>query len=634
MDKQNPLSPQWKNTLKSHSQAAKDVQKSTLAQQKLHKRHKYQLALALLVACLITAGANSGWLRSFDYVLADSLYQSADHFNEDILVIGIDSYALGELGSWPWDRSVMADIVSTLNADPDNQPAAIGVDVLYVMENDPWADSYLVDTLAPMDNVVLATGVEFTTSLQLDDDGIGYMDDTAVSAYESPFPALQAVVPTGHVNVMYDSDGILRHHLWSVPSEDGGQTLSLPYQLYTLYCDVHGLEAEFLPTTSQDGFWWLDFSATPNSFYAYSAADILYGEFDSSVLKDAIVLIGPYNAGLSDDYLTAVDHTQNMYGVEYLANVTNAMLRGADKTEVSITLQLVLLFAFSFGCVLLLSAIAMGWSWLVMLALMGGALGVCIWGYDYGNFVLLPLWPLVAIVFAWVISMAEHYSLARLEQRRISQTFGHYVDPSILKELLKGDTQALDLGGRTVDIAVLFVDIRGFTTMSEKLPPEDVVEILNSYLTLTSQSIKKTHGTLDKFIGDCTMAFWGAPLPCQDPIYSACQAAMAMVDGAKELEHHMFAKYGQTVSFGIGVHYGPAVVGNIGAVDRMDYTAIGDTVNTSSRLEANAPAGTIYISRTVADTLGHRASITPLATPLKLKGKEEGFDIFTLDALI
>ena len=202
-----------------------------------------------------------------------------------------------------------------------------------------------------------------------------------------------------------------------------------------------------------------------------------------------------------------------------------------------------------------------------------------------------------------------------------------------MAELLRKGSDALELGGKTYDIAVLFVDIRGFTSMSESLDPPTVVEIINRYLTLTTECIMRHHGTLDKFVGDCTMAFWNAPLPQEDPIYLACCAAMDMVEGSKALGQELMERFGRSVSFGVGVHYGPAVVGNIGAPKRMDYTAIGDTVNTASRLESNAPAGTIYISRVVADALGDRAKTTSLGGTIKLKGKAEGFEILTLDEL-
>ena len=160
-----------------------------------------------------------------------------------------------------------------------------------------------------------------------------------------------------------------------------------------------------------------------------------------------------------------------------------------------------------------------------------------------------------------------------------------------------------------------------------------LAKIVNKYLTLTTECIMKNHGTLDKFVGDCTMAFWNAPVEQEDPVYLACKAAMDMVEGSKALGQELQERFGRTVHFGIGVHYGPAVVGNIGAPKRMDYTAIGDTVNTASRLESNAPGGTILISRAVADILGDRAQVTSLGSSIRLKGKAEGFEILTLDHL-
>ena len=181
---------------------------------------------------------------------------------------------------------------------------------------------------------------------------------------------------------------------------------------------------------------------------------------------------------------------------------------------------------------------------------------------------------------------------------------------------------------------MLFVDVRGFTTMSEALEPPQVVEILNRYLTLIADCILNHHGTLDKFVGDAAMAFWGAPLPQDDYVMLACRAAMDMVKGSEALSQELLARYGRTVSFGVGVHVGPAVVGNIGSPKRMDYTAIGDTVNTSARLEANAPGGTVYISRAVADSLEGRIRATSLGDTIKLKGKKDGFEILTLDEIL
>lgn len=267
------------------------------------------------------------------------------------------------------------------------------------------------------------------------------------------------------------------------------------------------------------------------------------------------------------------------------------------------------------------------------LALCAGWVLLCRGIYETG-WVLRVLWVPAGVTVLYAGCLAANYIQAALERQRVTRTFQRYVAPEIVSELMEAGPAALELGGKKCDVAVLFVDIRGFTSMSEHLEPEQVVAILNQYLTLTTKCVMDSHGTLDKFVGDCTMAFWNAPLPQEDYVMLACRAAMAMVEGAKPLTERLAREYGHTVSFGVGVHAGPAVIGNIGAPMRMDYTAIGDTVNTAARLEANAPAGTIYISRAVADALAGRIAATPLKEPPRLKGKAEGFEILTLDAIL
>ena len=129
------------------------------------------------------------------------------------------------------------------------------------------------------------------------------------------------------------------------------------------------------------------------------------------------------------------------------------------------------------------------------------------------------------------------------------------------------------------------------------------------------------------------MAFWGAPLPQEDSVYLAARTALDIVNGCEEVSKQLKDEIGEEFHVGVGVHYGPAVVGNIGSERRMDYTAIGDTVNTSARLEANAPGGTVYISRIVADKLGSLAKTTSLGSTVKLKGKADGFEVLILESL-
>ena len=590
------------------------------------------LAAALIVAALFTAVAGFGLLDSPDGAVSDALYQRPAASDGEIVVIGMDQRALDALGPMPWPRAYMADAINYLNSDPEQSPAVIGVDVLYVGQSaDPNGDAALADAAELGGNVVTAAAATFGSGLVEGGDGF-YMDTRAVLAWDQPFDALDAVTDTGHINAMADGDGIIRHALLCVDTPAGERVNSFARTVYERYAAYHGLDVTPLPETA-DGFFYLPYSTAPGGYYdGVSFLDVLDGAVDPSYFAGKIVLIGPYAAGLQDEYRTAIDHAAPMYGVEIQANQIDAYRSGSLPREVSRALQLALLF--------LISALALAWfrdrrvgpALLVWLAVSAGWVGLCAALYRAG-WVLHVLWVPLAVTMLFIGSVAVNYIRAQKEKRRVTATFGRYVDPAILKELLVQGGSAEDLGGKMFDIAVLFVDIRGFTTMSEALPPTTIVEILNRYLSLTTECIMRYHGTLDKFVGDCTMAFWNAPLPQEDAVYLACCAAMDMVEGSKALGEELAAKYGRTVSFGVGVHVGPAVVGNIGAPQRMDYTAIGDTVNTSARLEANAPGGKVLISRAVADALGDRAETTSLGGSIKLKGKAEGFETLTLDSL-
>ena len=579
----------------------------------MKKRYLRRAVASLLCAAAITLAAGLGWLDRLDHEAADRLYQRPGATDGTIVVVGMDQRASDELGPMPWSRNVIAEAIEYLNfADPD-------------------ADAYLAEMAAAGDNVVVAAAAQFG-SLLVDEGDRFYMDTRAVLEMDRPYDALAEGASVGHINAMLDSDGILRHAMLSF--QDGEDTLyAFSRVVYQRYCEALGLPAGDLPPTLSGAFWYVPFTARGGGYdEGISIVDLLHGEVDPSYFKDKIVLIGPYAPGMQDQYYTSVDHSVPMYGVEFQANQIDAYRAGFYPQEVSRPLQLAILFAV---CTLALwflidrKVVPSLAIWLgICLVWLGGCLGL----YRAG-LILHPLWLPLSVTVLFIGSIAANYIRAAREKRRVTHTFGHYVDPGVMRQLLDQGPEALELGGKLYDIAVLFVDIRGFTTMSESLDAPTVVEIINRYLTLTTDCIMRNHGTLDKFVGDCTMAFWNAPLPQEDPVYLACCAAMDMLEGSKALGEQLLKEYGRTVSFGVGVNVGPAVVGNIGAPKRLDYTAIGDTVNTAARLEANAPGGTIYISRAVADALGDRATVTSLGGSIRLKGKAEGFEVLSLDAL-
>ena len=597
------------------------------------------LLIALCGALIVCLIMGSGLLRRPDKWVQDTLFQQPGVTSGDIILIGIDEEALTELGPYhTWDRNIMASALEALGADPDRMPAVVAVDTLYAGNSDPAADARLAEAAARLPIVITASMADFGAEYTADGSGGVNVNSSAVLRFEQPYEALRAVTRQGHINAWYDMDGIMRHALLyiTVRDPDGqGQhrVCSMAFETARAFLESRGVTEVPQPETDARGTFYISYTGQPGAYYdGYSLARLVKGELPADVFAGKIVMIGPYSAGLEDAYFTPIKPSEQMNGVEIQANVVQAVLEGRFIREAPDWPQLLILGALSFLAMLLFlrSGVWQGGLIAAALAVLGLLAGRLIYSLGW---LTHPLWLPAAALLLYAAAVVRHYISAALAHQRVTRTFERYVAPEIVKEILKDPETGKKLGGRLCNIAVLFVDIRGFTSMSERLQPEQVVQILNRYLTVTSSCVERNRGTLDKFVGDATMAFWGAPLPVEDPVTPAARTALEIVKETRELSDRLKEETGEVLHVGIGIHYGPAVVGNMGSERRMDYTAIGDTVNTSARLEANAPGDTVYISRSVADALGGRARTEPLAEPLRLKGKAEGFEVLKLLAL-
>ncbi|MBO4928498.1 MAG: adenylate/guanylate cyclase domain-containing protein [Clostridiales bacterium] len=587
-----------------------------------------KLIISLVGALIITFICKIGLLEQPDMYVKDAIYQRPETVPGDIVIIGIDENDFKELGPYnTWDRTIMASALEALASDPDNLPAVVAVDFLDSGHTTPEADERLAKAAESLGNVVTATTAYFGTKTSFGSDKV-IIDSYAVLNYEEPYEELKQVTTQGHINSMNDSDGVLRHALLYVEPY-GERVYSMPYVAAKMYAQKKGLTITD-PPVNERGQFFISYYTEPGNFYdGVSLSQLIKGEVDSSYYSGKLVLIGPYAAALSDSYITAIDRTTRMYGVEVQANVIQYLLDGNYKVDVPDYLQLMVLFLVCFAFLIFCNNRSLFTSVSLLVVSLLLALGGSEILFSAG-YITHALWIPVGVFILFIVTVASHYIRAAIERQNVTKTFERYVAPSIVSEILKEGTDNLKLGGRLCEIAVLFVDIRGFTTMSERLSPEEVVHILNQYLSMTSTCIENNKGTLDKFVGDATMAFWGAPLPEEDPVYRAAKTALDIVEGAKELSRKLKEEINEELNVGVGVHFGPAVVGNMGSEKRMDYTAIGDTVNTAARLEANAPGGTVYISRAVAEKLEDRMQFESLGASIKLKGKAEGFEVLKL----
>ncbi len=594
------------------------------------KRRVKKLLIAAVTAAVITILTGLGMFRWIDNRVSDIAFQKQELTSGKVIVIGIDEKALQEYGPFQsWDRSIMAKALNKLAEDEANQPAVVAIDTLYSGKRNDGTDEMLVDAAAKLPCVVTGASAAFGTTREYNEEGKYIVNDYAILDYEESYEELREVTHIGHINAMYDSDGILRHSILYIDKPDGQRVYSMAAVVAEEYLKQQGQEIVY-PQTDSLGRYFVAYTGAPGDFYdGVSIYDLIEGNVDSSYFAGKIVYIGPYAAGLADNVITPIDRSKNMFGVEYQANVVEQILSQNYKTELEDMPQLIIMFLLTFLTLLFFIKLKLTPSTFVAIFFIVGSTIGAMMAYNNGTVCHL-LWYPIGILIAYVLEIIVEYLRSREEKREITNTFKRYVDSSIVAELLKEGTDSLGLNGKSCDIAVLFVDIRGFTTMSENMDPETIVSILDEYLGMTSDCVHKNHGTLDKFVGDCTMAFWGAPLPMENPMLNAVKCASDIIEGAEKISKDLQERLGVPLNVGVGVNFGPAVVGNIGAPDRMDYTAIGDTVNTAARLEANAPAGNIYISRVVADALDEYIITESLGATIKLKGKAEGFEVLSV----
>jgi adenylate cyclase len=238
-----------------------------------------------------------------------------------------------------------------------------------------------------------------------------------------------------------------------------------------------------------------------------------------------------------------------------------------------------------------------------------------------------------AIVFSIfsiaAVGLAGRQAEEAAEKRRIEQLFGRYVAPNVVQELIR-NRNLVRFSGKKERLTIFFSDIRGFTTMSEQLEPEKVSELLNEYFSRMTKLVFKHGGTLDKFMGDCIMAFFGNPMPFSDHAKRAVTMAVEMIQEIESLKKE-WADRGKPYSLdvGIGISTGDVVVGNLGSAEFFDYTVIGDTVNLASRLQSNAKRGQILISASTYEEVKDFVEADPME-PLTVKGKSQPVDVFVV----
>ncbi len=575
--------------------------------------------LVILMFCANILSSIDNEIQDTVFMSKISIFNTNRHVSDKILIVGIDETSTQNLGRWPWDRSITAQGIKKL---ADGGAAVIGLDMIISDYSDENSDAALVKAVKDAGNVVVPS----YATLYENQDGSYFGEDLI-----TPFAELREVSIDAHINT-YPENKIIRQTINKLPT-DQGEFRSFAIEIYDKYVSELGLPnntEHFISHEDKSGKVYFDYPCSRDDFAYMSFSDLLAEEFPEDYFKDMIVLIGPYDEGMQDSYFTPLDKNQATYGVNIWATIVQNLINNVSiKTNRGLDFVFIIILA-AIACIIsgrfkptkgAAGILALDVIYLI------AAQGL----YSKGIRISL-VYGIFVTVLIYLALLGYKYLTEYSERKRVTNIFGRYVAPQVVDKILDEGEEGLQLGGSKKFITVLFVDIRGFTPMSEKATPEEVVEILNEYLNLCATSIVNNEGTLDKFIGDATMAIFNAPLELEDHALRAVKTALAMKEGSLVLEKKLEQRFGRTVKFGIGINTGYAVVGNIGCKFRMDYTAIGDTVNTSARLESNAKGGQILISESTYELVKDQVNVTPLGG-IKVKGKEDEVQIYQVEGL-
>ena len=582
------------------------------------KKNIRDIIEALAVWVIVFLMTITNIISPLDYIMKDALYQKPRGITSKIKIIGIDERtleALGPIGTW--SRQYYADLLEILNYDETTRPSVIGFDIIFSGNIDEAGDKAFADAAKKSGNIVVASQLIYEEKAENNADGI---KKYPIEAIVNPYDGLKEAAICGYTNVSQDSDSTVRRIIME-ESYDGQCLNMFSKAVYDVYCEKNNITPNSI-RSDKTGRTLINYSGKPGDYECISLIDVLDGKIDKRVFKDSIVLVGAYASGMQDNFNVPNGGNRQMFGVEIHANILQAYMYNRFSVNGNPYMYGII---FGFICAVLhflFKRIKLWASGILLIFGIAAELIVCVALNNNGTTISIIYAP-VMLIISYVYCLAIGYILERLKQKKVIKAFKKYVAPEVVDEISKKGEFHITLGGENRDIAVLFVDIRGFTTMSEILEPEQVVEILNNYLELTTKCIFKNKGTLDKFVGDATMAVFNSPFDLDDYVYRAVCAAWDIVQGGIELEGKLLERFGRSVGFGVGVNCGPAVVGNIGCEFRMDFTAIGDTVNTAARLEANAKKGQVLISDVVYERVKDRILVDDVgAIPLKGKSNE------------
>ncbi len=640
---------------------------------KLNKRLLVSLVYLGVLAALFSL-EYSGFFNPIESSLLDQKFRlfQREAPNDRIAMVMIDQRSLDQFIEkhdiyWPWPREVYGIVHNYLMA---KQARLVVYDILLDQPDfdrngmkGKVSDRYLEQLFGTYGNAVLsAQAIEsdsgytstllsrFSYPIQTDDPHPLY------TVHNIPIPQfLQTAQKIGSVAIPTQNETVIRtvplffnlQENKTLPSlgmaaylayknepvtqlTESAQTLAFDSLRIPLQPNGHFLVNWYKEAASQEG------SFEHISFYALFEAGLAYRQTGQARndqfinIKDKIVFVGANAAGLSDIKSTPMSPLKPFPGVEIHATVTNNLLEHDFIQTVPTTVKRILIVLLT---AMLLTGIFWGSSRVnIPLTIITLSLVIIVGLTLFGMY---RIWLPTAEIFlssllVVIVGYTVKYVTEDAQKRAIRSAFDLYLQKELVEQIIE-QPELLKLGGDKKELTVLFSDLAGFTTISEKVEPEELVQFLNEYLSEMTDIVFKNKGTLDKYIGDAIMAFWGAPVPTEDHAYYACKCVLEMEDKLQELQQKWTADGMPAPHVRYGLNSGPMVVGNMGSKDRFSYTVLGDNVNLGARLEpANKDFGTrILISEATRNQVNDRMLTREVAL-MKAKGKTKPIRIFEL----
>jgi adenylate cyclase len=655
----------------------------------MFKKIRWTILASGIAITLLTAGLyvfKPVYLNILEYKLYDVFLQKAYSKNkiDSVAIVDIDEYSLERFGQWPWPRYRVALLLQKINMAG---ALAVGLDILFA-EPDGTSPVVLQRSLKRDLNVdVQFTGMPeglmdndqiFANVLQKGPYVLGYSfafeksdikiknflppdlnavvirEPEAKKAYKYLFEAAEIIPPmpvfsqsvahSGFMNTITDKDGVLRRtplfiswHKKLYPHLSLATLLSAFKDKISdpvIKITSGGIESMKIGKTviplESNGAMLLNYRGPGNTFPYISAGKILEDKISNSELQGKIIFLGTSAAGLKDIRVSPLD--QVFPGVEVHATVVDNILSNDFIHRPDWTPGLELICVLFWG---LITTVFIGWAgaaltlpitfFLAISALYGS-----LWALKDLKIWVSPFFPLVVVILNFSILNMQKFWLSERKKKFFRSAFSKYVSKAVVDQLAE-NPEKLSLAGEEKNVSILFSDIRGFTTLSERLTPSQVTLLLHDYFTPVTQIIIKNYGTHDKFIGDAVMCFWNAPVDVDKHERLAVNAALEMLNSLPDLNKGFEEKFGIHLAIGIGLHSGRCRVGNMGSDDIFDYTIIGDNVNLASRLESLTKFYGVQLI--VSETMLKDLSKDIIAQELDLvrvKGKDKPVRIYTV----